>query len=306
MKRILLLSFLFFSVAEAQPEFKPRKPSLYPQFPPEKHYAFAEKFFQEKNWKQAQAHLHPIVDFFPGFSSYNTAVFYLGCSYYLQGDLKLANRYFSQYLGLKGELPFFERVLQLKFEIAEMYRTNGHRYTCARKILPPFFANKDTAIEIYDEVIAALSNKEIAIQALFHKGMILKRSKDYEESIEVFKTLARRYEVHELAEQSFLQISEIYLARSLRESQNPDLLDLAQMNLLAFQKAFPTSPLREQVIENLLTMKEEFASSLYRTGCFYQKKTKIEAAKIYFGELLTKFPDTKIAETCRERLLAMQ
>lgn len=306
MKRALFLSFLLFSILEAKysPELKKWTASQHPpQFSAEKHFAFAEQLLNEHKWKEAQAHLIPIVEYFPEFAHYNNSVYYLAYCYYIQADLDLSNRYLSQYLGLKGDLPFFEKALQLKFQIAEMYRTNRHRHLFARKWLPTLFGSKDAAMAIYDEVIASLSNKEIAIQALFQKGIILKKRKEFEESVEVFKTLARRYEVHELAEQSFLQISEVYLARSLHESQNPDLLDLAQLNFVAFQKAFPSSPLRDQVLGNVLAMKEEFAKSLYATARFYQRKTKHQAARIYFDELLTKFPDTEVAKNCREKVL---
>jgi hypothetical protein len=53
-------------------------------------------------------------------------------------------------------------------------------------------------------------------------------------------------------------------------------------------------------------MKEIFATALYETGQFYERKKEPKASVLYYHNAITQFPDTKVAQSCKERLAELQ
>jgi len=273
-----------------------------PQYSAHEHYDLGYQLFLKKEWKEALPHFLSITNHFEGSDFYANALYYVGVCYYFQGELDLSNRYFSNYLGASGSLRHYEKALEFKFYIADYYTQGRKKHLFARKFMPTTIGTSDAAIRIYDEVIAALSNKEFAVRALYGKASLLHKQKKYDESIEVLKTLVHRYEVHELAEKALLKVSEIYLERARREAQNPDLLALAELNLRAFRNHFPSSPKVKEAEENFSRMQELFAASLFQTAEFYERKSKPAAAQIYLKEMVAKYPHTESAQKGRDKI----
>lgn len=311
MKQIFIVSLLFlFCTASLEAKYSPYlkewKASRYvPEVSAEEHYSMAIRFYSEKKWKEALPHFLAISLHLEEASCYADALYYAAICYYFQGELELANRYFSSYLESKGSLEHFEKALEFKYYIADHYLKGRKKHLFSRKYMPTLLGTSNDAIAIYDEVIAALANKELAVRALFGKATILRKQRLYDESVEVFKTLVHRHEVHELAEQSLLQISEIYVERAYGEAQDPDLLALAELNLRSFHKHFPSSPLIETAEANVRLMQEIFAKSLMDTALLYERKKKPHAAKIYLQELVTRYPHTEVAKLGIEKMNAM-
>lgn len=273
-----------------------------PKHSAHEHYDYGYQLFSNKEWKKALPHFLTITNHFEDSDFYADALYHAAICYYFEGELDLSNRYFSHYLGCVGTLRHYEKALEFKFYIADYYMNGKKKHLFSRKIMPTLLGTLDTAISIYDEVIASLANKELAVRALYGKASIFHKQKKYEESVEALKTLVHRYEVHELAEKGFLKISEIYLQRASGEAQNPDLLALAELNLRAFRTQFPSSPKISEAENNLFLMQEIFATSLLQTAQFYERKSKDPAVQIYLKELVTKYPNTESAKKGRVKI----
>lgn len=270
--------------------------SYAPEYSAQEHFDLGWGVFLKKEWKEAIPHFVAVTNHFPEADCHTEALYCVGVCYYFQGELDLANRYFSEYLAAPDSSKRYEKALEFKFHIADYYANGRKKHLFGRRYLPTLLGTLDEAIRIYDEVIAALSNKECAIGALYGKAEVLQRQRKYDASIEVLKTLIHRYEVHELAEKGLVKISEIYLERAHHEAQNPDLLSLAELNLRTFRQHFPSSPQIKLAEDNLLSMQEIFAASLFETARFYERKKKPSAAQIYFKELVAKYPNTESAQ----------
>ncbi len=158
---------------------------------------------------------------------------------------------------------------------------------------------------MYDEVIASLPSREVAAKSLYGKGVLLRIRKEYRESIEALQTLTRRFPKTTEAADAFLLLCQIYLDQSKIDSQNPDLLSLAQINLTNFEKSFPGEERLQEARTQFQEMKEIFAHSLYETGRFYEKKKKKDASKIYYDEAVKRFPNTKGADKSFARLMLL-
>ncbi len=268
----------------------------------QEHYDQGFLAFNEKRWDGALIHFMVIIYHYKDSPFYADSLFYSGICYYEKSEVDIANKQFDLYLSLGGKLKNFEKVFDYKLGIANFYAQGVKKHLFGMERLPKWSPAKLDALLIYDEIIAALPGKEIAAEALYQKADLLRARIEYASSIDALQILSRRFPKHTLAAESFLRISEIYLEQSRRESQNPDFIALAQINIQRFAKCFPADRRIKIAKENLLAMKEVYAQSLYDTGRFYERKKKAHASIIYYEDTIQKFPETQAAQKSRERI----
>jgi outer membrane protein assembly factor BamD (BamD/ComL family) len=276
-----------------------------PIYSMQEHYDRGYQELNNKNWNEALVHFMIIAYHFRDSPFYPDAIFYSGVCYYFKLELDLANKQFDRYLALGGKLKNFEKTFEYKLGIANFYANGTKKHLFGIERLPKWAPGKKDALQIYDEIIAALPGQQIAAEALYQKADLLRARKELLNSIDSLQILTRRFPKHTLAAESYIRISEIYLEQSKRESQNPDLISLAQVNLQRFLKTFPADERINKVRNNLLAMKEVYAQSLYETGRFYERKKKTHASTIYYEDTIQKYPETQAAQKSRERLAKM-
>lgn len=254
------------------------------------------------NWKEAAKHFHVVSYNFPHTSYGQDAFYYLGiANYYLQ-EYEFANENFNQYLKCQSNPRFFQEAIEYKFYVAEQFRGGAKRHYFGTKQLPKWADGKSMALDIYDEVVAAMPSHEMAAQALFAKGCLLCKLREHRDSIDAFQMVIRRFPKHELSPESYILINKIYLVLSRKEYQNSDLLALAEINLRRFKSDFPREERIAESEADVLAIKEIYAKGLYETGQFYEKCQRPNASVLYYQKAMVDFPDTSIAQKCRNRL----
>jgi len=268
----------------------------------QEHYDRGYQALYENNWDEALLNFMVVIYHFEDSPFYADSMFYAGTCYYFSGDFDLANREFDRYLTNNGKLKHFEKVFEFKFHIADFYQQGKRKHLFGVSSLPRWVSGRRDALVLLEEIIAALPGKEIAARALFAKAEILQKKKEYRESIDCLQTLARHFPKHSLSADSYVKVSEIYYEQSLQESQNPDLIALAMVNLNKFSKSFPGDERIQEAEHNKVAMQEVYALSLYETGRFYERKKKPHASAIYYKDAIKKYPGTEAAQKSQERL----
>jgi outer membrane protein assembly factor BamD (BamD/ComL family) len=268
----------------------------------QEHYDLGYQALYANDWEEALLHFTIVTIHFPESPFYLDSIFYSGICHYFKSDFDLSNRQFDLYLTQSGKLKHFEKVFDFKFEIANYYQNGMKKHLFGYSQLPKWSSGKKDSIEILDEIVAALPGKEIAARALYMKADILLKRREYRESIDCLQTLARRFPKNSLSADSFVKISDVYYDQSLCESQNPDLISLAKVNIIKFGRSFPGDERIGLAEKNLIEMEEVYAKSLYETGRFYERKKKPHASAIYYQDAIQKYPKTLSAQKCQERL----
>lgn len=217
-------------------------------------------------------------------------------------DYDIANHYLTTYLKKQTALQHFREAIELKFQIADRFGNGYKKHIGGIALLPRWAPAKEEAIEIYDEVINALPNDDLAAKALFGKGKVILDDDEYSSSIEVFQTLIRRFPKHALAPDAYIEIAKVYLLESKERYPDADFLDLATLNLKKFRQDFPSDE-RLDVAENILAdMQEVYAKSFYEIAKFYERTKKPHASVLYYSKIVKAFPNTKTAELSKKRL----
>lgn len=279
---------------------------LAPRYSVSEHYDLAYQMMGKKEWDRALDNFLIVTIHFPETLFFADSLFYSGVCYFQLKDYDLANKQFNLYLNLGGTLKHFEKAFEYKYEIANVFAQGARKHVFGLKKLPRLTSGKNEALALYDEIIASLPSKEIAAKSFFGKAQLLRKRKEYRESIEALQTLTKRFPRHTLAADAFLLISDIYFEQSKVEMQNPDLLSLAHINISRFQKSFPGDSRVDLAEGNAQQMKEIFAQSLYDTGRFYEKKRKSHASIIYYNEALKRYPGTVATEKGKQRLAKLK
>ncbi len=268
----------------------------------QEHYSLLLDSFQKEEWKEVIQQSTIVIKNFPSSPFYQEAFYFLGAAYFHLEDYDLANQHLSTYLRKQTALQHFREAITLKFEVAEKFRAGYKKHIGGYEILPQWMPAQEEAIKIYDEVINALPNDNLAAQALFGKAALLLKDDEYTASIETYQTLIRRFPRHPLAPDSYVEIGRVYLVQSEEKYPDADYLDLASINLRKFRQDFPTDD-RLTLAEGIFAdMQEVYAKSFFEIALFYERTKKPQASILYYSKIVKAFPNTKSAALSKARL----
>jgi outer membrane protein assembly factor BamD (BamD/ComL family) len=267
--------------------------------------SFLQEAFANQDWWGVVDYGTIILNSFPDSPFAKEAPFAVGEGYFKLGEYELSNTAFSDYLANTSVPRYFEEAIRYKFEIAEQFAHGAKLHLFGSPKMPAWLPAKEEAIQIYNDVIAALPHAEITAQALLSKAKLQFEMEEYKPSTETLDLLIHRFPKHDLAAEAYLEKAEAYLAQCKAQKLDPDILDMADLNIRRFRLAFPREPrvaLAEKAYEG---MQEVFAESLYETACFFERfgrTKKTNAAQIYFQTLISKYPNTEAAKAAKEKL----
>ena len=272
----------------------------------DEHFSLGCHAFEAQNWEEAEAQFRIVWTNFPSSAYGPDSAFFLGVCCYELDELDFANESFTDYLKSSCQPKYFEKTMEYKFRIASEFRAGARRRPFCTKQLPKWLPAQNLALQIYDDIIQTMPCHEYAAQSLWAKGHMLWDECLYQDSIDAFQTLIRRFPKHELTPKSYRAINQVYLAEAEWEFQNPDLLQLAEINLRKFRREFPRDETVLLAEADVQALKETYAAGLWKTGKSYEWQGQCEAAAIYYMSAIKQFPDTAIADQCKSRLEILQ
>ena len=230
----------------------------------------------------------------------------MGEAYYKLDQFEYANDCFTAYLNHSAAPKHFEDAIEYKFNIAEKFATGTKKRLFSSAKMPAWVPAREDSIEIFDEVIAALPHSDFAIRSLLSKARVQTYFEDFKPSHETLDLLIRRFPKHELAAEAYLEKEKIFLLQCQAKNLDPDVLDMAEVNLRKFRLAFPREPRLAEGEKIYSDMEEIFAQSLFDTGYFFEKTKKTPASKIYYNKVVAKYPKTDAAVAALEKLTTLQ
>jgi outer membrane protein assembly factor BamD (BamD/ComL family) len=268
----------------------------------QEHYSVLLEAVQNEHWQAVVQQSTILIKNFPSSPFYQEAFYFLALGFFHQQDFDIANQHLSNYLRKQTALQHFREAIELKFLIAERFREGYKRHIGGLEIMPKWMPARDEAIKIYDEVINALPNDNLAAKALFGKGKIQLGDDEYTASIETYQTLIRRFPQHALAPDAYVAIAQVYLIQSQEKYPDADYLDLATLNIKKFRQEFPSDERLSEAEKVLAEMQEVYAKSFYEIAQFYERTKKPHASVLYYSKIVKTFPNTRTAELSKQRL----
>lgn len=271
----------------------------------EYHSALQQALAAEDWWKVID-YANLISYHFPTTPFAQEISYLMGEAYYKLDQLEFANDCFTNYLNHISSPKHFEQAIEYKFNIAAKFASGTKKRLFGSTKMPAWLPAQEDSIQIFDEVIAALPHSEFAIQSLLSKARVQAYLEDFKPGIETLDLLIRRFPKHELAAEAYLEKNRVYLLQCQAQSLDPDILDLADVNLRKFRLAFPREIRLAEAEKIYAEMQEIFAQNLFETGYFFEKTKKIPASIIYYNKVIAKYPKTEAANASREKLETLQ
>ena len=268
---------------------------------PKEQLVYAQAVFSTKNYKNAREEFKRLVQFFPKSVEAAEAQFYLGlCD-------EAEDNYYQAYLDYQRMIemyPFSERIQEAvgkQYKIADEFMS-GKKRKAMGVILPV----ENPAIEIYKKVVDNSPYVQLAASAQYKLGLVLKGAGRYFEAEDEFNKVITTYPDSEWVSASKFQIASCKASVSKSPDYDQESTREAKAKFEEFVKEHPDAELSKEAIENLKGLEEKEAQSDFEIGSFYEKRKIPESAKIYYNEVIGKFPKSAWAAKAQERLGLME
>ena len=265
---------------------------------PEAQFAWAMRFFNDKVWDRAIEEFEKIPDAFPHSRLAAEGVYYTGLAWEEKQDLAKAA---DAYQKLIDRYPYSDRIkdaIKREFEIANQFASGGKVKVLGVPALP----GQEKALELYKHIVKNAPFGSFGDQAQFKIGELYKSQEEFEEAQKAFQAVVDEYPNSELVSQARYQIAYCSMQASKKAQYNEQYAERAIQEFQGFKSTFPGDKQVTEADEAIRALRAKKAMTQFEVGSFYEKRGKFASAKVYYREVVQKYPDTPIAKEAEKKL----
>ncbi|MDX2186178.1 MAG: tetratricopeptide repeat protein [Opitutaceae bacterium] len=207
---------------------------------------------------------------------------------------------FQQVISRYPNSSRFDEIIGLQYEISARL-LNGARGRILWVI--PGFTHRDKGMEFAETMVFNAPFSDYGPLALTAVSRQHERNRDPELAIDALDRLINSYPKNVLTPLAYLHIGELHA--SLVEGPYYDQASAREAITYFedFMILFPDDSNVAKAEANLVQVKKELAMSKIKMAEFYYKKRKnYKAAKVFYNEAITVFPESDVADEARKRL----
>lgn len=268
---------------------------------PKDQFDFAKKLYDENKIDEAKKEFRRLLSSYPKAFEASESQYYLGLIEEAQGNLYEA---FREYQKVIDKYPFSERmqeVIELEYKIGERFMAGEKR-----KALGMSLPVDNPAIEIFSKVVENSTYGPFAPKAQYKLGLVLKGLMRYYEAEDAFNKVISSYPDSEWVEAAKFQIASCRAAVSRGTEYDRGAAGEAKDKFEEFVQEHPDAVLSREAQKNIEELKQKESEAGYNIGRFYEKQKAYGAAKIYYNEIISKYPDSPWSAKALERLQIME
>ncbi len=268
---------------------------------PKEQFDFAKSFYEEKKYDDARREFKKLIKTYPKALEAAESQYHLGLVGEAEGNLYEA---YQAYQKLIDKYPFSERIQ----EVIEREYKIGERFMAGekRKNLGVVLPVENPAVEIFTRVIDNSSYGPLASKAEYQLGLVLKSLSRYYEAEDAFNKVISNYPDSEWIEAAKFQIASCRAAISRGSDYDQGATQEAKEKFEEFVSEHPEAVLSRDAEKKIGQLKDKEAEANYNIAVFYEKQKAHEAAKIYYNDTITHYPDTIWAAKAMEKLQILE
>jgi len=309
--RLLILIVVFFGLC-IQPAYSywiwtPKSgkfinPKNEPKPTPKAQFDFAKGFYDEKKYEDAKREFKKLTKAYPKSFEASEGQYYLGLIEEEQGNLYEA---YQAYQRVIDKYPFSVRIQEInerEYKIAEAFLNGAKRKVMG--VAVPMVENP--AVEIFMKVVENSTYGPLAPKAQYKLGLALKSVLRYYEAEDAFSKVVSNYPTSEWADAAKFQIATCRAAVSRGPEYDQGAAGEAKQKFEEFVREHPDAALSQEAEKNIQELSDKEAASHFNIARFYEKQKAFQAAKIYYEETITDYPNSPWAAKSAERLAIIE
>lgn len=265
---------------------------------PEEQFAWAMGLYNQRNWDRAIEEFEKVPANFSNSHLAAEAVYFEGMSWEEKQDLAKAA---DAYQKLIDRYPYSDRIrdaVKKEFEIANEFASG----TKMKIWGIPALSGQEKAIELYQHVVKNAPFGSSGADAQFAIGEVYKKQEEFEEAQKAYQAVIDNYPSSELVTKARYQIAYVSMEASKRAQYSEQSAQKAIEDFEGFKSSHPAEPEAVEADESIKVLRVKRAMTQLETGIFYEKQKKFASAKVYYQEILTKYPETPAAVEARKRI----
>jgi outer membrane protein assembly factor BamD len=230
---------------------------------------------------------------------------------YRSGKLRLAKRQWQKaFLDFQTVLTRYPNTPRFNEIVGEQYRIASALLDGARgRILwiIPGFTNREKAIEYFEAVLQNAPYSDYAPLALMNIARGHQRLRNTEEAIDALDRMINNYPQSLLAPDAYLRLAETHASLVDGPYYDQESTRNAITYFEDFMILFPNDNNVAKAEKGLASMKKVLAESKMKMADFYfYKRDNFKAARVFYNEAITVYPDSEVAAKARQRLTEVE
>jgi outer membrane assembly lipoprotein YfiO len=311
---LLVLGFTFSHLGFAQAFWvwtsqkgKFENPAFAPQETAKAQMDYAMTLFEAGDYEKALKEFKKLPKHFPETDEAGHAQYYFGVC------LEETKSYYPAFQAYEKVLTHFPKTDQFHDIVEREFRIANHFFHREEKklmgVTVPVLTGiaRDRALEIYRAVVSNDPFGTYARTAQSHIGLILFSDEEYAEAIQEFEAL-RRMEglTDQEEEEASFHVSIAKLNIALQVDFDEERILAALESFEEFTRAYPGSKYAPVILGHVKGLNNLQAEERYEIAVFYEKQKYYTSAKVYYNEVIEKFPQTQWADRARERATGVE
>ncbi|MFO1446626.1 MAG: outer membrane protein assembly factor BamD [Opitutaceae bacterium] len=215
-----------------------------------------------------------------------------------------AHEDFQQVVGRYPNFPRFSEIIGEQYRIASAL-LDGARNRIWGKI--PGFANREKAVEYFEILLATAPYSDYAPLSLMNIARAHQKLGNDEEAIDALDRMINTYPQSLLAPDAYLKLAQTHASLVEGAYYDQGSTREAITYFEDFMILFPSDSNVGAAEKGLGDMKRILAESKMRIADFYfYKRDNYAAARVFYNEAITVYPDSTVAQKAREQLAKVE
>ena len=234
----------------------------------------------------------------------------MGRCYEARGHDEKAFRSYQKLVEKYPKADNYDEVVKRQFDIANRFLA-GQAFKAFGYV--PLFTSMDKTIKMYDQIIKNGPYSDVAPLAQVNIGEAHERKKtlfvetpDFAEAAKAYERAADRYAEQKVGVDALYQVGLAYSRQAKRAEYDQSIASQAISTFTDFMTLHPEEPRVPEAQKLIDSLKTEQARGSLDIARFYEKRGRLEGAKIYYNEVLLKDPGSKYADIARARIDAIR
>ncbi|MBE0537593.1 MAG: outer membrane protein assembly factor BamD [Phycisphaerae bacterium] len=219
---------------------------------------------------------------------------------YAEGKWVEAVRKYEELLTGYPSSWLYETAMEREFSVGQSF-VNGEKRPVLKVLKLSAFDEGETILR---RIADRAGEAPIAQRSLVTLARGYSKKGDHLDAYEVWSEISSRWPTGEMGRTALLEMAQSLHSAYRSPDYDPTSLASARTYYRNYRLRYPEMAVDNDIEEKLKLIDEQLAYKQYAIGEYYDRTGSVDAAKLYYDEVIRNWPDTAAAEMAQARILA--